>query len=88
MSWILEYFVVYLLCVYIYMFGWLCRAAYCSVVVWVRAVCARLGGNVLSGSVRDVCARLGGTCGVRQARWKSCGCCRSTDVLADERINN
>ena len=32
MSWILEYFVVYLLCVYIYMFGWLCRATYCSVV--------------------------------------------------------
>ena len=30
MSWILEYFVVYLLCVY--MFGWLCRATYCSVV--------------------------------------------------------
>ena len=28
MSWILEYFVVYLLCVYIYMFGWLCRATY------------------------------------------------------------
>ena len=36
MSWILlEYFVVYLLCVYILlrsMFGWLCRATYCSVV--------------------------------------------------------
>ena len=32
MSWILEYFVVYLLCVYIYMFGWLCRATYCSFV--------------------------------------------------------
>ena len=36
MSWILEYFVVYFLCVYkyiyIYMFGWLCRATYCSVV--------------------------------------------------------
>ena len=30
MSWILEYFDVYLLCVY--MFGWLCRATYCSVV--------------------------------------------------------
>ena len=30
MSWILEYFVVYLLCVY--MFGWLCRATYYSVV--------------------------------------------------------
>ena len=31
--WILEYF-VYLLCVYfeVYMFGWLCRATYCSVV--------------------------------------------------------
>ena len=29
MSWILEYF-VYLLRVY--MFGWLCRATYCSVV--------------------------------------------------------
>ena len=26
MSWILEFFVVYLLCVYIYMFGWFCRA--------------------------------------------------------------
>ena len=35
MSWILEYFVVYLLCVYIYrsMFGWLCRATYCLLVV-------------------------------------------------------
>ena len=35
MSWILEYFVVYLLCVYqVYtcMFGWLCRATYYSVV--------------------------------------------------------
>ena len=32
MSWILlEYFVVYLF-VCIYMFGWLCRATYCSVV--------------------------------------------------------
>ena len=30
MSWMLEYFVVYLLCVYI--FGWLCRATCCSVV--------------------------------------------------------
>ena len=29
MSWILEYFFVYL-CVY--MFGWLCRATYCVVV--------------------------------------------------------
>ena len=26
---------------------------------------------------------------MRQARWKSCGCCcGSTDVLADERKNN
>ena len=32
MSWMLEYFVVYLLCVYICMFGWLCRATCCSVV--------------------------------------------------------
>ena len=32
MSWILEYFVASLLCVYIYMFGRLCRATYCSVV--------------------------------------------------------
>ena len=32
MSWILEYFVLYLLRVYIYMFGWLCRATYYSVV--------------------------------------------------------
>ena len=32
MSWIIENFVVYLLCVYIYIFDWLCRATYCSVV--------------------------------------------------------
>ena len=32
MSWILEYFVVQLLCVYIHIFGWVCRATYCSVV--------------------------------------------------------
>ena len=32
MPWILEYFVRYLLCVYIYMFGLLCRATCCSVV--------------------------------------------------------
>ena len=30
MSWILEYFVDIDVC--IYMFGWLCRATYCSVV--------------------------------------------------------
>ena len=71
-------------------------AAYSSVnkyVEWVRAVCARLGGIVLSGSVlcapgsveKACCVR---PCGVGQARWKSCGCCGSTDVLADERKNN
>ena len=32
MSWMLEYFVAYLSSVYFSMFGWLCRATYCSVV--------------------------------------------------------
>ena len=35
MSWILEYFV----CLCIYMFGWLCRAIYCSIVsTWILGV--------------------------------------------------
>ena len=63
-------------------------------VEWIRAVCARLGVNVLSGSV--LCAPGSvekacyvRPCGVRQARWKSCGCCcGSTDLLADDRKNN